>query len=562
MGRLVRFAGQSISIGLCWGSDEHCGALYELATGFNVWTYFKNLDNFSEASKVVRFKTANNDVILAIGYEKHSDSIVELKYNYAGLDGNGDPIYLASDVALAGLQTMGHWAGEAGSYHSFSVNSLYDDDDYRASIFFYDYDWQMAVLDYHGTGPTYAQGTMTCFNGYSLVGGAPEPLDSIQINQGMIYPENSTTMIPDIDRPVYKYNGQSTSHEWLPDLMNNTQAEIVQGYEEDSSTTGGGPGTHYGYQGEPVDFWGLPGLSALDTGFIRMYSPTGAQMRAFGSFLWSSSLIDNILKLMEDPVDAIIQVGIVPLDLSGYLDPVTSIKVGNVSSGAQAQPLKQQVIIVDLGSLNVKENWQNALDYSPFTKCELFLPMIGFVPMQTNEIMDATITLKYYVDLLSGDCLAALKVDKVSKNGINLHSVMYHYRGNLLLNIPITGKNYSSFYSTILTSAVGASTGSPGAIASGVSNVLNAVPQMQKSGAFTGAAGWIGCYTPYLAIDRPIQQLPSNYKKYVGYPSYIPYKLSDLSGYTMVDALIDNTVKATDAEKEEIERLLKEGVYL
>ena len=40
MGRNVKFAGQSITAGLCWSANDNCGALNELATGFNVWKYF------------------------------------------------------------------------------------------------------------------------------------------------------------------------------------------------------------------------------------------------------------------------------------------------------------------------------------------------------------------------------------------------------------------------------------------------------------------------------------------------------------------------------------------
>lgn len=564
MARMVNFAGQVISVGLCWSYTNACGCLNKLASGFNVWTYFKNLNNFSnETDIVVLFKDRADNVLLALGCRKLDASHVTLGYKYATNDGSGNPLYLSDSLEFGDLQPLGFWSYEGSPYyHTYSTNGLYNDDEYRANLYFYDFDWSMNVIDFDGSAPAWYDGTMVCFNGYGLNTSVPEPLMSIEENQGMIYPDGSATIIPHIDKPIYKFNGQSTHHIALPDLLNNTAVEVIDSYEQDSSTTGGGIGSNYGYDGVPIDFWGVPGLSTLDTGFIRMYSPTNVQMRTFGSFLWSSNFIDNILKLMEDPIEGIIQVGIVPLDLSSYLGSDTHIYVGNVDTGVLAKPLTQQVIPVDMGSIDVKENWQNALDYAPFSKCELFLPMIGFVPLQINEVMDSRITLRYYVDLLSGDCVAALKVDKISKNGINLHSVMYHYRGNMLLNIPVTGKNYSAFYASIITSTLGAATGSPSSIASGVSNVLNSVPQMQKSGSFTGASGYIGCYKPYIAIDRPIQQLPKNYKKYVGYPAYIPYKLSALSGYTVVDSLIDNTVIATDTEKAEIERLLKEGVYL
>ena len=67
---------------------------------------------------------------------------------------------------------------------------------------------------------------------------------------------------------------------------------------------------------------------------------------------------------------------------------------------------------------------------------------------------------------------------------------------------------------------------------------------------------------PFLVLTQPQQHLDDHYKEYSGLPSYITYKLGACSGYTKVENVIDNTVSATDEEKAEIERLLKEGVYL
>lgn len=570
-GKTVNFAGQTIEVGLCWGSRVSCGALSSLASGFNVWRYFKNKDGFSEVSSVVRFKDSSNNVLFAIAYLSLNDTTVRLFYQYATFDGMGVPQYLSSDINYDTMQDLGYWSGEPSPYyHVFSKSNLYNDDDYRASVYFYYFDKQLGDMEYDNVNPSYADGSMTIFNGYKLGGSQIEqPLD-IEMNLGMVYPDNSATVIPDIDKPVYRYNGQSTQHSFLPDLLNNTEVEVIDSYEQDTATTGGGYGGGYGYGGDSIDFWGVPGLSVLDTGFIRMYSPTSAQLRALGAFLWSDDFFDNFIKLIQDPIEAIIQVGIVPLDLSSFLDTSEHIYLGNVDSEVSAQPLTQQVIPLDMGSVYIRENWHNALDYEPMSVCDCYLPFIGNVPLKMNEVMDSKLTLRYYIDLLSGDCVAVLKIDKVSKNGIGLHSVMYHYRGNMLMNIPITGKNYSSFFSGLITSTVGAMAGSVaggigGAIAGGISgatSLMNTLPSMQKSGSFTGASGWIGCYTPYITINRPIQQLPYDYSKYVGYPLYKDYYLRELSGFTKVEKVIDNTVVATDTEKKMIEEALMKGVIL
>jgi hypothetical protein len=97
-----------------------------------------------------------------------------------------------------------------------------------------------------------------------------------------------------------------------------------------------------------------------------------------------------------------------------------------------------------------------------------------------------------------------------------------------------------------------------------VANTLvsaSSVP-VERTGAYTGPAAFMGCEYPYLILTQPIQVMPDNYARYEGFPCYQTYKLSRLSGYTKCESVIDNTVSATDAEKDEIERLLKEGVIL
>lgn len=570
MGRNVKFAGQSITVGLCWSANDNCGALNELATGFNVWKYFRNHGNFSESEEYHLFKDSSNNVLLAIGYVTISTGTVRLYYKFAELDGNGDPIYVSSSIDYTGMLELGQWIDlPVGEHYNFSTSSVTDEDNYRASLYFYDFDSSMNALDYYQTAPAYAIGSMNVFNGYSYAIYI-EPLEDVQTNIGMIYPENSSTIIPDIDSPTYPQNGGHYSHWFLPDLLANTEVEIISGYEDDNSGTGGGGSGYYGYGGIECGFWDLPGLSVLDTGFIRMYNPTSAELRALGSFMWSSSFVDNILKMFEDPIDAIIQLGIVPLDLSAIQGSSVGIRLGNVATGVAAHELTTEFSYVDLGKCRVPENWGNALDYAPFTEVQIFLPFVGFVKLNANEIMDSTISLRYYFDLLSGDCVAALKIDKVSKNNVALHSVMYSYKGNLMLTIPFTGKNYSDFYGSIITTAVGAglagmSGGAASAVMSGISGatgLMNSTPSMERSGSWTGAAAFIGDYKPYIAITRPIQHKAEHYSGYVGYPTFITYVLETLSGYTVVESVIDNTVAATEKEKEEIERLLKEGVIL
>ena len=153
-----------------------------------------------------------------------------------------------------------------------------------------------------------------------------------------------------------------------------------------------------------------------------------------------------------------------------------------------------------------------------------------------------------------------------------LNSVLYHKTGNLMLSFPMSGANYSNLYKTVAAGisgvAMGAATGNPGVIASSLGNLAGSVisggssMEISRTGNFSGASNALGCFDAYMILTQATQQFPPGYERYVGYPCYNTYKLGDLSGFTKVEQVIDNTVAATDREKEEIERLLKEGVYL
>ena len=337
-------------------------------------------------------------------------------------------------------------------------------------------------------------------------------------------------------------------------------------YTEDVSGPGGGGGD-YGYRSRKIPIPGKPSLNIMDTGAATMWAPSPAEIKAFNAYLWTDDFIDNIKKINADPLANVIQFGLFPLDLSSLKGTLKEVKVGNVATGVNMTPLTDQYIFVDLGTVSPREKWGTCMDYEPNTRASIFVPFVGVVDVAASEIMNKTVNLFYWVDLLSGDFVAYIRV---IANGLD--SILYQKTGNMQLQLPLSAANYANLYKTVAAGiagvAAGAATGNAGAIASSLGEMAGAVMsggsqiELSRTGNFSGAASILSGFHAYIIITRPIQQMPNNYSKYVGYPSYITYKLSTLSGFTKVEEVIDNTVAATDREKEEIERLLKEGVYL
>ena len=331
-----------------------------------------------------------------------------------------------------------------------------------------------------------------------------------------------------------------------------------------TSGPGGGTGTFDGTS-DPIDFQGLPTLSAVQAGFVTIYNPTITQMQQLANYMWTSDFIDNIKKLFGDPMDAILGLSIVPLAIPQGASQ--EVKVGFVGTGVTMTLASTQYVTVDCGSLNIQEFWGSALDYSPYTKCQIYLPYIGVREINTDDIMGKTIHVVYNCDILSGAVTAQIKCG---------NAVLYQFSGSIASAMPITGRDFAQVISATISAigTVGALVATGGASApitaamavSGVmstaNNVMGAKPRIEHSGSMGSTAGLMGQQKPYLIVERPRQALPEKYKSYRGYPSNIYFALSALKGFTQIEDIHLENIPATDAELDEIETLLKDGVIL
>lgn len=301
--------------------------------------------------------------------------------------------------------------------------------------------------------------------------------------------------------------------------------------------------------------------SGSASALYAIYNPTLAQINAFGAWLWSDNFIDQIKKLFNDPMQAIIGLHKV------YATPATSgtqnIKVGYLDSGVPSNVVSSQYTTIDCGTVTLSEYFHNVFDYSPYTQINLYLPFIGIVSLDNADVMRSSIQIVYHVDVLSGACLAEVKVTRDGAGG-----TLYQYTGNASVTLPISSGSYMGIVSSIASIAGGiaGTIASGGAalpmIASAAGSALNARAKVEHSGGFSGNAGAMGGKIPYLIISRPQVALANNFQKYVGFPANYTTKLSSCTGYVKVLECHIENVNATSSELTEIESLLKEGVLV
>lgn len=325
---------------------------------------------------------------------------------------------------------------------------------------------------------------------------------------------------------------------------------------------GGGTGT-FDNTSEPIPVPDLPTTSAVETGFISLYKPSLAQLRALATYLWSANGLDlnTFKRIFSDPISAILGLSLVPIDPG--LGNDVPVVLGNINTGVTMSRISQQYQKFNCGTLAIQEYWGGYLDYSPYTRAEIYLPFIGVKPLNIDDIMGKTISLWYVVDFLSGGCVACLECGG---------SVLYQFIGQCACSIPITGNDMTNVINGIL-SVVGAGVGAmvatggvglAGLAATGslASNVMGMKTHVEKSGSMGGMGGMLGVKTPYIILTRPRQALPAQQNKFTGYPSFITTTLGACEGYTVVHEIHLEGLSATDDEKREIDQLLKGGVIL
>lgn len=384
------------------------------------------------------------------------------------------------------------------------------------------------------------------------------------------------------------------------------------------------PGGKFDDQSDIIVDSSIPFLSASDTGFTRIYIPTLSQVQDLARYLWTDETVvetiwNKIKQFFENPMEAIIGFNLVPVSVPS--SGTKSFALMYIDTGVDMDTAANQFVDVDCGTFKLEYYYGSALDYSPYTKVSCFLPYIGMVQLNTDEVMNRTLQIKYRIDIVSGSCVAKIFVDG---------NCIYQYSGHCAITIPISASDFTSYVSAAISVAklaVGAAVGgaagtvsaalqadvaqqtggaqtliptpppsagaiipasigsalgpvmqqpdqpsnagstsasfsglTPKNISNTVGEIMGSKPHVQHSGSFSGNSGYLGVRRPFLIIERPNLCLPENYQQLNGFPAMITMLLGECNGYTRVQQVELTGLPATNPEQAEILELLKSGV--
>lgn len=331
----------------------------------------------------------------------------------------------------------------------------------------------------------------------------------------------------------------------------------------------------------------MPSLSAIDIGFVNMYKPEPGDLVDLGSEIFPDfnfspvtgvDIVDafiNACANIPNAIEMFVNSKLIDYVQDCHLIPVApatsgsaSIKLGFRYMNASCPVVTSEYVDFPCGQINVQQCWSNFADYQPYTRAKLFLPFVGYVPIEPEYWQNGSLAVDYRFNVRDGSFMAFVRAFPDMSKGYRMPGqVIGSYGGNACIHIPLTGLNYSSMISGIVGGAAAtmASVAGGGGIAASAAAALNtaaAAPQVQSSNGYTGASAFLGIRYPFLIIERSIPQYSAKYQHDVGMPSYIATQLGNASGFVKVTDVDLSGFQATDAEKAEIRKLLAAGIYV
>lgn len=256
---------------------------------------------------------------------------------------------------------------------------------------------------------------------------------------------------------------------------------------------------------------GEPPVTNKRTNFYTVYAPTDENMKKINSTVF----IDN-----NDVISKFISYKKFWCNIP--TDGIAKMKAGNYDFHFEAPVVHGNIIDVNCGSVNVEELHHSLLDYSPFSRLTIYLPFIGFMDLDDKMVMGKTVRVNYRVDVLSGRCLAEV----YTMIDASTESCIASYAGTIASDEPLSqGQvNYKGGYE-LMTS-------------------------MQ-----------LGELTPFILVNTQVP-LDSGSVNLDGLPVEEVKRVGDCTGYIKYSFINASGCSGTDAEKTEIENLLKSGINI
>lgn len=368
-----------------------------------------------------------------------------------------------------------------------------------------------------------------------------------------------------------------------------------------------------------------PNTYSITTGFntvgnvastTKAYVVNGAALTGLSGEMWNiiNSLVttpddmtnlDNLTLeafLTNNPIDAIVSVKKFPLSSVPHAENLENIYLGKYQTGAAGYALAMQQARYNFEGIPIFPKFGNCfLDYSPYTKMQLYVPFCGTIDIDAADFMGRTLSVEMVIDFITGAVTAYVLANQL---------VVTSLTGNCGIDIAITGTEQSTVSAALENAilqdksargnyALKGSVG--GMLTSPISNLKHPSSAMENRfstklqkmqanynlqhvemplrqiGQASPLNSWALEFVCRLIIYYPdgeciifndtnepslITDKVESFGTVNGFATVETNTLSSFTGFTQVSDVDLTGISATDTEKEIILGLLQSGVYL
>lgn len=516
-----------------------------------------------------------------------SDEIINYTVDTIATNANTISPSLTGCVMLLGLVDYDNYIRKSEIFNSRVGTIFYNSN-------FSKLNWNEMVNLSNDSKPCYVPSfQLTAFDCYHLaacLGILFTPDENIAKNLDLTNDENITNV--DLFFPVMNVN-----RFWEGQYTNGENNKTTEQYKNNWNSDKNAPFEYGSPSVSDVSLVGddkLTNYTGSTTAFTHRYLIDNATMQKVSTYINNvddnlfNAIIDNMKMSGSSPINSIVSVSYIPIDISTFAPVPENIIIGTnfINVGTTENPaalqgygLHSDNIVIGLGSCKITDKNKNYLAYEPYTKYVAYIPFCNFVELEPSIILNNELKFELILDLVAGSCEGVIRVNgKIYKTIGGTFSTQCSVQGLDNANyvngvLSSTGKAVSGV-ATVVGSVAGIATGGissvlgSAGILAGVGTTASAIYDFTtspKNYTATGKSiGLIGqlmpqhvCIYKYSCSDNADE----NYGKFVGYACEFSEKLSNLNGFTVcANAYVE--CNATNTEKEKIKELLESGVYL
>ena len=264
------------------------------------------------------------------------------------------------------------------------------------------------------------------------------------------------------------------------------------------------------YNIELNDNYNATKISELVSGFVNLYRTNNNELMK----LAKARFADNGGKT-ADYGEFITQLYVLPFTIpNDIIGEKGNIILGNYDSKVESTLITDSKLYIDGGTISVPNKYNNVYDYLN-TTCTLRLPFFNPIIIDVDNVINKEITINYIIDLYSGNCTVNISSSFTS-------GIIHSETTNIVTQIPFIQKQNNS--------------------------IVNRLSNVNENLIDT-------------AFIEVVRNIPYYARDIFGKATIVFDTIGSVTGYCEVSD-IQLITTATNEEKEQIESLLKDGIFI